>query len=159
MSDLNLKFRLANQEDFINIKNIYQQSVIKIAPSLYNKKQVKAWSDFTNNKEKFYDFIFRPTTYLLEKDTKIIAFCGLENNGHIASFYVHPDFNRQGYGTKILTYVLEIGQNLGIKRFFTEASFFSQPVFSIHGFDIIAIETVRYGSVSFDRFQMEKVIN
>ncbi len=157
MPNNQLNFRIANQHDFGTVVDIYRQSVKKIAPFLYSKEQVIAWSGFADNHEQFYKFIFKPQTYLLEKDKEIIAFCGLKMNGHIASFYVHPDYNRQGYGTKILVYVLNAGKNLGIKRFFTEASFFSQPVFTRQGFDIFDIETVRYGNITFDRYKMEKL--
>lgn len=157
MPDSNLNFRIADQNDFEVVTNIFRQSVKKIAPFLYSKEQVLAWSGFADNYSKFYEFVFKPQTYLLEKDQQTIAFCGLKMNGHIASFYVHPDYNRQGYGTKILVYVLNAGKNLGIKRFFTEASFFSQPVFTRQGFDIFDIETVRYGDITFDRYKMEKL--
>lgn len=157
MLNSKLNFRLANQNDLAIVANLYRQSVKQIAPLLYSQAQVMAWSGFADNYEQFYQFIFKPQTYLLEKEEQIIAFSGLEKNGHIASLYVHPDYNRQGYGTKILVYVLNIGHNLGIRKFFTEASFFSQPVFTRQGFDITALETVRYGNIPFDRYKMEKL--
>jgi len=159
MSDLNLNFRLAKVTDLKTLTNIYRQSIHQTANKLYNQHQVEAWSAFADNFNNFCDYIFNPQTYVLEKDSKIIAFCGLEMNGHIASFYVHPDHNRQGYGSKILNYVLNIGEESGIKRFFAEASFLSQPVFSRAGFEVIGIETVKYEDVFFDRYQMEKLIN
>jgi len=44
-----------------------------------------------------------------------------------------------------------------VKKFYTEASFFSQPVFSRCGFTILEMETVFYGDVSFERYKMEKI--
>lgn len=151
-------FRLAVDTDFENLKQIYRLSVQKLAPSLYSHDQVIAWSSFPDNFALFHDFIFQADTYLLENQGQIIGFCGLQCDGRIASFYLHPDFTRQGYGTKLLIYVLEKGIQQGIKRFYTEASFFSQPVFSRHGFEIVEMETVKYGDVSFDRYKMELTI-
>ncbi|BAQ60121.1 putative acetyltransferase [Geminocystis sp. NIES-3708] len=148
-------FRLAIEQDFETIREIYTYTVKKLAPSLYSPSQVIAWSSFPDNISKFHDFIFNANTYLLLKNNQIIGFCGLENDGHIASFYLHPDFTRQGYGTKLLLYVLDIGIKKGITRFYTEASFFSQPVFSRCGFTIFAMETVNYGDISFERYKME----
>lgn len=159
MSDLNLNFRLAKVTDLETLTNIYRQSIHDTAIALYNQYQVEAWSAFADNFNNFYDYIFKPQTYVLENNAQVICFCGLEMNGHIASFYVHPHYNRRGYGTKILIYVLNIGEKLGIQRFFAEASFLSQPVFSRAGFDVIGIETVKYGDIFFDRYQMEKLIN
>lgn len=148
-------FRLAENSDFDTLTQIYRQSVQQLAPLLYTKKQVEAWANFPNNQAKFREFIFKPKTYLIEQDQVIIGFCGLESDGHIASFYIDPRFTRQGYGTKILLYVLAKGQELGLKRFYTEASFFSQPVFKKCGFSIIEMETVKYGEVVFERYKME----
>lgn len=152
-------FRLADDSDFEILRQIYRLSVQKLAPSLYSHDQVIAWSAFPDNFTKFHDFIFQADTYLLENQKQIIGFCGLQSDGHITSFYIQPDFTRQGYGKKLLIYVLEKGISQGIKRFYTEASFFSQPVFSRCGFEIVEMETIKYGDVSFDRYKMEKTIN
>lgn len=149
-------FRLILESEFDVVREIYRETVQKLAVELYTKEQVKAWSNSPNNKTKFHEFIFKPKTYVYEKNNKIIAFCGLEEDGHIASLYVHPDFSRQGYGTKILQFVLEKGINSGIKKFYAEASFLSQPVFARCDFRILEMETVKYGNVSFDRYKMIK---
>ncbi|WP_431705751.1 GNAT family N-acetyltransferase [Geminocystis sp. CENA526] len=152
-------FRLATDNNDVEIlRQIFRLSIQKLAPSLYSHEQVIAWSDFANNIIKFQDYILGADTYVLENSQQIIGFCGFHYDGHIASFYVHPDFTRQGYGTKLLNYVLDKAIQKGIKRFYAEASFFSQPVFSRCGFDIVEIETVKYGEVPFDRYKMEKVI-
>lgn len=151
-------FRVATPNDFNILRKIYRNSVQKLAPSLYSQDQVIAWSNFPDYISRFHDFIFKPNTYLLETATQIIGFCGLESDGHIASFYIHPDFTRQGNGTFLLNYVLSIGIEQGISRFYTEASFFSQPVFSRCGFTIAEMETVKYGDITFDRYKMEKII-
>ena len=151
-------FRLAIEKDFERLQQIYYQSVLKLAPSLYSQEQAIAWSSSCQNYKKFWQFIFTADTYLSIENETIIGFCGLERNGHLVSFYVHPDYTRQGYGSKLLTHVLEQGINQGIRRFFTEASFFSFPVFTRFGFEVITMETVLYGDVSFERYRMEKII-
>jgi putative acetyltransferase len=98
----------------------------------------------------------KPQTWVLERDKTIIAFCGLGNDGHIVSLYVHPLFSRQGYGTKLLNFVLAQGLKAQINRFYTEASFLSQPVFSRAGFTVVAREIVKYDEILFERYKMEK---
>jgi putative acetyltransferase len=152
-------FRLAKNSDFNTLAQIYRQSVKELAPLLYTKEQVEAWSNFPNNKAKFREFIFKPKTYLVETEQTIISFSGLDFDGHIASLYVNPFFARQGYGTQILLYVLEKGRQLGLKKFYTEASFFSQPLFEKCGFSIIEMETAKYGEIIFERYKMEKIVD
>lgn len=153
-----LSFRIVTEADFEHLRQIYRQTVKKLAPSLYSPIQVEAWSAAPDNLNNFQYFIFAPDTYLLLIHQQIIGFCGLRKNGHIASLYVHSDYTRKGYGTRLLNYVLNIGINQGIKRFFTEASFFSYPVFTRCGFTVIEMETVNYGDVTFERYKMEKII-
>jgi len=151
-------FRLVLCSEFDLIRGIYRESVQQLAPLLYTQEQVIAWSSFPDNLEKFWQFVYQPQTYVMEFEKQIIGFCGLRNNGHIASFYLRPNFTRQGFGTKMLNHVLDTGINQGLKKFYTEASFFSQPVFSRCGFVIVEMETVKYGEVSFERYKMEKRI-
>ena len=151
-------FRLAIESDLTRLRDIFRQTVLKLAPSLYSSDQVTAWSLSPNNQERFCSFIFAPDTYLLIENDITIGFCGLENNGHIASLYVDADYTRQGYGTKLLIYVLEKGVQQGITRFFTEASFFSYHVFLRCGFELVTMETVNYNNVLFQRYKMEKTI-
>jgi putative acetyltransferase len=151
-------FRLVLCSEFELIREIYRESVRQLAPLLYTQEQVIAWSSFPDNLEKFWQFVYQPQTYVMEFEKQIIGFCGLRNDGHIASFYFHPNFTRKGFGTKMLNHVLDRGINQGLKKFYTEASFFSQPVFSRCGFVIVEMETVKYGEVSFERYKMEKRI-
>ena len=147
-------FRIAEEKDFPRLRQIYRDSVKRLAPSLYTPEQVKAWSLTPDNRDRFWQFIFGCDTYLLIQNETIIGFCGLATeDGHIVSLYLHPDFTRQGYGTKVLNYVLNVGIEAGITKFYTEASFFSEPVFSRCGFEVVTMETVYYGDVLFRRYK------
>ena len=150
------KLRVIQNFEVDIVAEIYQSAVKQLAKKYYTESQIEAWSNIPHQKDKFHELIFQPTTYVLEKELKIIAFCGLEKNGHIASLYVHPNFSRQGYGSTILNFVLKQGINLGLKTFHTEASILSQPVFQRHGFKILEIETIKLRGVSFDRYKMGK---
>ena len=151
-------FRLAIENDATRLAEIFSQSVFKLAPSLYTPQQVKAWGTAMNDKSKILKFITEADTYLIIDNGITIGFCTLKNDGHIASFYVDGDYTRQGYGTKLLRYVLEQGINQGVKRFFTEASFFSHPVFMRCGFEVVSMETVDYNHVLFRRYKMAKIV-
>ena len=152
-------FRIVGDEDLQTLAGIYRQSVRQLATKLYTRNQIDAWSYFPNYRAKFHEFIFKPETWVFEQEKSIIAFCGLDNDGHIVSLYVHPLFSGKGYGTKLLNFVLEKGIQARINRFYTEASFLSQPVFSRSGFIVVEMETVKYDQVIFERYKMEKLVN
>ena len=71
-------FRFALPSDIQALKSIYQKSVTELAPSLYTKEQVIAWSSFPDDTVKFTQFILKPDTYILENNQEIVGFCGLE---------------------------------------------------------------------------------
>ena len=152
-------FRIVGDEDLQTLADIYRQSVRQLATKLYTRTQIDAWSYFPNYQAKFHEFIFKPETWLLEQEKTIIAFCGLDRDGHIVSLYVHPLFSRKGYGTTLLNFVLEKGIQAQINRFYTEASFLSQPVFSRSGFTVVEMETVKYDEFIFERYKMEKLVH
>ena len=151
-------FRLAIASDARRLTEIFSQSVFKLAPSLYTSKQVKAWGTAMNDQTKMLKFITEAKTYLIIDNEITIGFCTLKSDGHIASFYIDADYTRKGYGTKLLKYVLQQGIEQGMKRFYTEASFFSHPVFLRCGFEVVTMETVDYNHVLFRRYKMAKIV-
>ena len=150
--------RLAQPEDFDALADLYSCAVQQTAIALYSPEQIRAWSGFTQHREKFHPFIFTADTFIKEIGGDLVGFCGLEPDGHVTSLYVHPRFNRQGHGSALLRYVLTQGEGRGIQRFYTEASYLSQPVFERCGFRVAGMETVDYFGVVFERFQMERRI-
>jgi putative acetyltransferase len=98
--------------------------------------------------------VFGPETWVIVIDRKPVAFCGLGKDGHIASLYVHPEYNRMGHASRLLQHVLDLGERRGMRRFYTEASFLSKVVFDRHGFIVDYVEEVDYDGVHFCRFKM-----
>jgi putative acetyltransferase len=144
--------------DFAQLVEIYTEAVRQTANTIYTPEQIDAWSAFPAKTEKFRQFVFGPETYATVVENSPVAFCGLGNDGHIASLYVHPDYNRMGYASKLLQYVMEGGERRGMRRFYTEASFLSKTVFERHGFVVDCVEEVDYDGVLFRRFKMVRLV-
>ncbi len=150
--------RRVREGDYARLVEVYTQAVRVTATELYSPEQIAAWSSFPLKEAKFREFIFGPETYIVENDGLPVVFCGLRDDGHIASLYVHPDHNREGHGSRLLRHVLDAGERKGIRRFYTEASFLSKAVFERHGFTVDNIEEVDYDGVVFKRFKMSRSI-
>jgi len=146
--------RRVRESDFAQLVEIYTEAVRQTATKVYSPEQINAWSGFPLKADKFWEFVFGPETWVIAADKLPVAFCGLGKDGHIASLYVHPGFNRKGYGSQLLQYVLERGERRGMRRFYTEASFLSRTVFERHGFIVDYVEEVDYDGVHFCRFKM-----
>lgn len=150
-------FRIATSEDLESLAQIYKQTVQQLATKLYTPQQVKAWSEASDNREKFTNFIFEPTTYLYVENCEILGFCGLKKDGHIVSLYVAHQHTRKGVGTKLIKNALREGEKLNLHRFYTEASYLSKVVFERCGFQVYDQEYVNYAEVEFHRYKMEKL--
>lgn len=143
-------FRIATAADVDTCARIFSGSVTELAPQLYTAEQVQAWSGFSQ-KPEFANFILQPTTFLANCDRQILGFSGLEADGHIASLYVAPAYNRQGVGSALLRQVIAYAQSLNYPQLYAEASFFSRDLFLKFKFRVAFIEAVDYNGVQFQR--------
>lgn len=150
-----MKIRLATEVDIPELANLYSNSVRAIASQYYSPEQVAAWSALPLDTELFRKLILNSTTLIAENCQTIVGFCGIKNNGHIVSVYVHPDYLRQGIGARLLGSILELAQFNKMAKVYAEASEFSKPLFEDFGFENYANEQVIRNGVKFDRYLMQ----
>ncbi len=96
---------------------------------------------------------------ILQRTIAIAGFGELEADGHIARFFCHKDFQRQGVGSQILNQIEAKAKSLGLRRLFVEASLTARPFFEKRGFQTIYREEVERRGQTLIRFQMEKSID
>lgn len=61
--------------------------------------------------------------WVLEQDDKIIGFVLVSvhvDECHLLNLGVHPRFQRQGFGSQLLTYAVEMGKQLGARMIYLE---------------------------------------
>lgn len=87
--------------------------------------------------------------YILEDEGNVIGYIGLWcifENGQITNFYIHPDKQGNGYGSKLLEYALEIFKNkvnvitLEVRK----SNFKAKSLYESHGFNIGGIRKNYY---------------
>lgn len=110
------------------------------------------------------EFSNRLATYLvLRIKRKIIGYIGYWNlfeEAHITTFAIHPDFRRQGFGKKLIQYVLNSILNQGCHEVFLEvriSNFPAQNLYRSLGFSSIGIRK-KYYSDGEDAIIMKKII-
>jgi putative acetyltransferase len=145
--------RFADLRDLPALRHLYQDTVRAIGPQAYSEDQVTAWAAFAEA-DTFPLFISTSTTFVAEDASGILGFCGVSEDGHLASLYVRHDCCRQGVGSRLLARALQHADDLGISQLHTEASHFSRPFFQQHGFADAGTETVKRAGVDFTRFLM-----
>lgn len=148
--------RQAEKSDLTRLAEIYRQGVMEVGPEQYTPEQVAAWSAFAAKTDKFRDFVLNPHTLVLEAGGEVIAFAGIEADGHIASLYVDAGKQRSGVGCTLLKKLEEHARDQEFGVIYAEASEFSKPLFLKNGFAVDREETVQYDDVLFLRYVVVK---
>jgi putative acetyltransferase len=153
-----VKIRLADESDVPVLPGLFRRSVERIGPERYTAEQIRAWAVGPDDAERFRQFILGVTTFVAEDRRRIVGFCGLAADGHIASLYVDGGEGRKGIGSILMDAAIEEARACGIPRLYTEASEFSKPLFEKFGFKTTEIEHVTHNGVEFERYRMQLVL-
>ena len=151
-----MQIRIAAEDDLVALAELYTNSVKAIGPQQYSEVQIDKWASFPSDVAAFRHFILEPTTYIAEDESGVVGFCGISENGHIASLYVRGDRTDRGIGSTLLTAALVHAQNRGMNSLYAEASIFSLPLFLKFGFRVSGTEIVYRDGVEFERYLVEK---
>jgi putative acetyltransferase len=136
--------REAVEADVPLLAELYAGSVKMLAPGAYTPEQVAAWAGFAEDTEAFRRWALEARTLVMEDDSGILAFCGVEATGHVASLYVRADRARRGIGTQLLQIALDPAGASGL------------PVFKRLGFAVVGIEKGACGGAMFERYLVRK---
>ncbi len=164
--------RPACRADLPALRALYADAVRFAGPVSYNAAQVAAWAAFADD-DGFAGFIDAVHTYvaLIDPDTdvhggagseshdpRILGFCGIGDDGHVASVYVYGCCQGQGIGRTLLDFALAAHPAPTTGRYRAEASAFSLPLFLHLGFRLVGTERVLRDGVPFERFLVEKAV-
>ncbi len=152
---MGIEFRIATEGDVVPLAELYADSVSTAGPQFYTPAQVDSWASSVANIDRFREFILKPTTYVATDESGPIGFCGIEQDGHVASVYLRGDRQREGIGTRLIKVVLDHAAQSQIERLYAEASEFSLPLFLKMGFLSVGTETVEHNGSTFVRHLVE----
>jgi putative acetyltransferase len=151
-----MHLRTATEADVPALADLYAGSVLALGPQLYDGDQVASWAAFASDTDGFRRFVLEPTTFVAEDESGIVGFCGIFDDGHIASLYVRPDRARRGVGTRLLEAALDYATRHGIEFVNAHASRLSHPLFLKFGFTTVRSEIAQRNAVGFERYLVER---
>ena len=151
-----MNIRRITKKDNLDLKKVYFDSIISINQVTYNNEQKKAWSSQAWNNINFDISLNEGKGWLIDEKNKIIAFATRYPNNRIALFYCRGDYQRKGYGTKLLTKLENEAKKEGVAFLTTEASLISYRLFLKYNWEIIRKEKVIIGNIIFERYKMIK---
>ncbi len=126
------------------ISELFHHCVQHIRHERYNAMQLQAWSQAPRSAKHWHLRLSRSRAWLiLVTDevslSKICAgFINVETDfyhrGYIDSWYIHPDWQRQGLGERLYSHLEQWACEQGYSRLTTDASYLSKELFLKLGF-------------------------
>ena len=153
-----MNLRQISIKDQLELKKVYFDSIQSLDETIYSKEQKRAWSSQAWRNPNFYHSITKGKGWLLSEQGIIIAFATRYPNNRIALFYCKGEFQRKGYGSKLLHKLEDEARKEGLDSLATEASLISYELFLKNEWKIIRKEKVIINKIFFERYKMTKII-
>jgi len=154
-----MNLRQINIKDQLELKKVYYDSIQSLDEEIYSQEQKIAWASQAWNNPNFEKSITKGKGWLVSKKGKIIAFATRYPTDRIALFYCKSEFQRKGYGSKLLNKLEDEAKKEGLDSLSTEASLISYKLFLKNKWEIIRKEKVIINNIFFERYKMTKIIN
>ena len=153
-----MNLRQITTKDQLELKKVYFDSIQSLDEEIYNNEQKRAWSSQAWNNPNFDNSITKGKGWILSKQGIIIAFATRYPTDRIALFYCKAEFQRKGYGTKLLLKLEDEAKKEGLDTLYTEASLISYELFIKNEWEVIRKEKVIINNIFFERYKMTKII-
>ncbi|MBX4953288.1 GNAT family N-acetyltransferase [Rhizobium binae] len=135
---------------------IFLRAIRKVSSKDYLPAQIEAWAKVEDRSLWAQRRISRPG-WIAEIDGAPVGFSDLTEDGCLDMMFVHPEFQRLGIASRLLSRVEKEALNLGFTRIYTEASRTARPFFERRGFRVTTRQTIEKRGQSLENFIMEKL--
>ena len=151
-----MNLKQITKKDQLDLKKLYFNSILSIDEKIYNKEQKRAWASQAWD-NKFFDLtIDEGKGWLINENKMIIAFASRYPTNRIALLYCNENYQRRGYGTKLLHKLEKEAIKEGLSCLSTEASLISYKLFLRNNWEIIRKEKIIIKDILFERYKMVK---
>src|SRR5262245_52377910 len=98
-----MRIRRYEQGDGANLSAIFTNAILRTARNGYSEQQVRAWAAEAAEASEYDERATDGRAVLVAADeqNKPIAYCDLEQNGHIDHLFCHPDAGRKGVASAL----------------------------------------------------------
>lgn len=150
-----MKIDKYNKQYCNEIADLFCEAVHAIDPCLYTDEQKRAWAPKPPDYEFWKQRLDIKMPYIGLMHGQVAGFIELEKDGHIDCMYVHPNFQRLGFGSKLLGHVIQLARDRGFERLYVEASKAARPLFDKMGFFDVRENVIERRGVKLTNHTME----
>ena len=149
--------RVALQSDTVELKQLFQNTVLAINRRDYSQAEVEDWASCGDNLANIKDMI--KTHYFIvavNQQSEIVGFSSITPQGYLHSMFVHKDFQGEGIATMLLNEIEQYAITNGIMRITSEVSLTARPFFEKKGYIVEEEQKRKANQLSLTNFWMAK---
>ena len=129
--------RQATFDDILELKNLYQGTVLTINRQDYSQEEVDDWAscgdDLSHIRKRIETHYFIVAVNPL---SQIVGFSSITPQGYLHSMFVHKDFQGKGIATLLLKEIERYAMENKIVRITSEVSITARPFFEKWGYTV-----------------------
>ncbi len=144
------------EADAETLWNIHFHTIRNINSRDYTKTQVEAWAPEDIDLSAWRKLMKRLSPFVAEIEGVIVGYTDLQPNGLIDHFFCHHEYQGQGVGKALMNHVFSVGQQRGVKRFYSEVSITARPFYEHFGFNVVQQQEMEVRGQKLTNFVMEK---
>jgi GNAT superfamily N-acetyltransferase len=148
--------RPATPADASAIATLFHRTIRLVNSRDYSPAQVAAWAGTAPDPVKWRGRQATRFTLVDEADGILRGFAELQPGGHLDTFYVSAEHQRQGVGAALLRRIESEAAAQGAREMTTEASVTALPFFLARGWSVEAEQQVRHHGETFRNFRMTR---
>ena len=149
--------RVALQSDTVELKQLFQNTVLAINRRDYSQAEVEDWASCGDNLANIKDMI--KTHYFIvavNQQSEIVGFSSITPQGYLHSMFVHKDFQGKGIAIMLLNEIEQYAITNGIMRITSELSLTARPFFEKRGYIVEEEQKRKANQLSLTNFWMAK---
>ena len=149
--------RAALQSDAVELKKLFQNTVLAINRRDYSQAEVEDWASCGDDLSNIEDMI--KTHYFIvavNQQSEIVGFSSITPQGYLHSMFVHKDFQGEGIATMLLNEIEQYAMTNGIMRITSEVSLTARPFFEKKGYIVEEEQKRKANQLSLTNFWMAK---
>ena len=154
------RIRVAQQSDVIELKNLFQNTVLTINRRNYSQAEVEDWASCGDNLSEIEDMI--KTHYFIvaiNQQSEIVGFSSITLQGYLHSMFVHKDFQGEGIASILLEEIERYANTALIMRITSEVSLTARPFFEKKGYIVEEEQKRKANQLSLTNFRMAKKLD
>jgi len=159
MTSSDIRIRDYRPSDLDAQIELWRGSVRQIAGRDYTYEQVMAWAPDDIDREAAAARNLSRPVWVAEIGGIMAGYTDLEPNGHLDRMFVHPDYQRLGVASALLSKAEAVAKEQGLTRLYSEVSITARPFFERRAFRVITHQIVTVRGQKYLNYRMEKLLS